>query len=143
MTDVHVLLVEDNPLDVTMIKRALKLGGLRHEPLVVSDGGQAIAMLTCQNYSRDVPLPDLVVLDLNLIKVDGDEVLRFIRETPALDRVSVAIVSSAGADVTRLRHADADCCFTKPSDYRAFEKLGREILFCYEKSKRRHNGPGY
>lgn len=137
MTLPRILIVEDNPVDVRMIKRALKAGGLIDEPLVVNDGAPAISLLSREKEYASVPLPDLVVLDLNLITVDGAAVLRFIRETPALDKVSVAILSSTPQDAVRANHAQADCYFVKPSDLTAFESLGKKILDCYQLSRHR------
>jgi two-component system response regulator len=122
-----------------MIKRALKLGGLPEEPHVVNDGAPAIALLAREKAYEHIPLPDLVLLDLNLITVDGAQVLHYIRESPALNNVSVAILSSTPSDVARASHAQADCYFVKPSDLAAFEKLGKQILDCYQRSRHRHN----
>jgi CheY-like chemotaxis protein len=133
----RILVVEDNPIDVRMIKRALKLGGLIDEPHVVNDGAPAIALLSRHADYEHVPLPDLVLLDLNLITVDGAQVLRFIRQTPALDNVSVAILSSTPQDAAHKSHAQADCYFVKPSDLGAFETLGKKILDCYQNSRHR------
>lgn len=137
MTLPRILVVEDNPIDVRMIKRALKLGGLVDEPHVVNDGAPAIALLARDKAYEHIPLPDLVLLDLNLITVDGGQVLRFIRETPALAQISVVILSSTPQDAARASHAQADCYFTKPSDLETFEKIGKQILECYQRSKRR------
>lgn len=133
----RVLVVEDNPIDVRMIKRALRIGGLQEEPYVINDGAPAIALLSREKGYEHVPLPDLVVLDLNLITVDGAQVLRFIRDSPKLEHVAVAILSSTPSDVARSQHAQADCYFVKPSDLDSFEKLGKQILDCYQKATHR------
>ncbi len=127
----RVLVVEDNPIDAAMIKRALKLGGLIQDPVVVNDGAPAIALLKREAEYANSPRPDLIVLDLNLITVDGGEVLNFVRRTPDLKAISVAILSSTPTDVCRANYAEADCYFTKPSDLLTFERIGREILDCY------------
>ncbi len=140
MSSPRVLLVEDNPIDARMIKRALKIGGLFEEPHVVNDGAPAIALLARDEAYRHIPLPDLVLLDLNLIRVDGDQVLRYIRQTPELEQVCVAILSSTSPDDVRsLEAAEAqpDGFFMKPSDLVAYESLGSQILACYQNSKRR------
>lgn len=139
MKSPRILVVEDNPIDVRMIKRALKLGGLTEEPHVVNDGAPAISLLAREKPYENIPLPDLVLLDLNLVTVHGATVLRYIRESPQLKNVAVAILSSSPKDVTRSCGADADCYFVKPSDLDAFERLGRQILDCYEKARFRHN----
>ena len=137
MTPPRILLVEDNPIDVKMIKRALKLGGITEEPHVMNDGAPAIALLSRQKDYEEIPLPNLVVLDLNLITVDGGEVLSFIRQTSALDHVTVIILSSTPSDVVRKSHSQADCYFVKPFDLASFEILGRQILDCYSRSGRK------
>ena len=137
MTLPRVLLVEDNPIDVRMIKRALKIGGLVDEPDVVNDGAPAIALLAREKAYEHIPLPDLVLLDLNLIVVDGEEVLRYIRGNPALNHLSVVILSSSPRRTARFGNVEADCYLVKPVDLDAFEKIGKEILDCYYRSKHR------
>ena len=139
MTNPRILVVEDNPIDARMIKRALKLGGLTEEPHVVNDGAPAISLLAREKGYEHIPLPDLVLLDLNLLTIDGATVLRYIRDTPALENLAVAILSSSPEDVMRNCAARADCYFVKPSDLDAFEKLGKQILDCYRKACRRHS----
>jgi two-component system response regulator len=117
-----------------MIKRALKIGGLIDEPHVVMDGAPAIALLRRERAYQHVPLPDLVLLDLNLVTVDGAEVLEFIRATPELANLTVAILSSTPHDVSRAKAVSADCYFVKPTELGAFERLGRQILDCYARS---------
>jgi len=133
----RILLVEDNPLDVKMIKRSLKLGGCPDEPQVVNDGAPAIALLSRGTAQEAVPLPDLVLLDMNLMTVDGGEVLSYIRASPALRQLSVMILSSNPKDASYKVHNQADCYFVKPSDLASFDRLGTQILDSYRETKER------
>ena len=76
-------------------------------------------------------LPDLVILDLNLRKVDGPEVLSFIRNTPELRSLRVIVVSSSPEDVMKSSAAEADCYIEKPNDVVSFQNLGNRIRSFY------------
>jgi CheY-like chemotaxis protein len=130
-TEINVLIVEDNPIDVRMIKMALKEGGFGKEPTVVDDGLPALALLRRDEDYADYPHPDLVILDLNLKRVDGPEVLAHIRQTANLRNLCVAILSSSPADVMFSRAAAANGYFTKPNDLNGLRALGSEIMDCY------------
>lgn len=94
MKIVRVWIVEDNSADAFLIELALRRTGLLVEKLVVSDGEAAIRNVrACQAGS--IPPPDILILDLNLPKFDGVEILRALRETPSFDGVSIAVFSSA------------------------------------------------
>ena len=122
-----VLVIEDNPMDAYMIKLALKRGGFSGEPLVVEDGEPALALLRRDTpYEREV-LPDLVILDLNLKRVDGPEVLSYIRETESLKHLSVVVLSSSPEDVMRSKAAEADGYFEKPADIDEYFAVGKVI----------------
>jgi CheY-like chemotaxis protein len=126
-----ILLVEDNPVDVLMMKRALKNGGFKNQPIVLDDGEPALAFLAQQGRYEDMELPDLVILDLNLRKVDGPEVLSFIRNTPELRSLRVIVVSSSPEDVMKSSAAEADCYIEKPNDVVSFQNLGNRIRSFY------------
>lgn len=130
-----ILIVEDNPLDVQIIKMALKHGGVSREATVVDDGGPAIALLERAQEEHEL-LPGLVILDLNLKQVDGPKVLMHIRQSEGLRSLCVAVLSSSPLDVMQERAAKADCYFTKPGNLDAFLDLGREIIGCYSNRKR-------
>lgn len=127
----RILLVEDNPLDVLMIKRALKNGGFTNLPTVVDDGEPALAFLKQEGIFAGVLLPDLVILDLNLRKIDGPEVLSYIRTTPALVGLQVIVLSSSPEDVMRSAAAGADFYLEKPIDANSFQNLGNRIRGFY------------
>jgi chemotaxis family two-component system response regulator Rcp1 len=122
-----ILLVEDNPIDVLMIKRALKNGGFQKQPIVLDDGGPAIEFLGRCGEFVAATLPDLVILDLNLRCVDGPEVLSFIRANPELLALRVIVLSSSPQEVMKTSAAKADCYFEKPIDVASFQKLGESI----------------
>ena len=127
-----ILLVEDNPVDVLMMKRALKNGGFKNQPIVLDDGEPAMAFLTHQGTYAGMELPDLVILDLNLRKVDGPEVLSYIRNTPELRNLRVIVVSSSPEDIMKSSAADADCYIEKPIDAASFQNLGNRIRSFYQ-----------
>lgn len=132
----NVLVVEDNPLDVRLIKLALEQGGLTKAPTVLDDGGPALALLRREKEYEGHPIPDLIILDLNLKRVDGAEVLAFVRRTEKLCDICVAILSSSPADILSQRVAEANCYFSKPSDIESYTELGKELLNCYQRNLR-------
>ena len=135
-SEVNVLLVEDNPIDVRLTKLALKNGGFTKDPVVVDDGKPALALLSQERPDENLPFPDLVILDLNLKRVDGPEVLAFIRQTPALANLCVVILSSSPTDVMIHRAIHANGYFSKPADLDTYIGLGRQLMICFL----RHSG---
>jgi CheY-like chemotaxis protein len=133
-TNLNILVVEDNPIDAKLILMALKQAGVTRAPEVVDDGIPALALLRGDGQYQGRILPDMVILDLNLKRVDGPEVLAYIRETPHLSGLCVAILSSSPSDVMIKRAAQANCYFTKPSDLSQFLSLGKNLLNCYSNS---------
>ena len=136
----RVLIVEDNPVDVHLVRLALEE---EHtwptESVVTADGEKAIDFLLRQGSFANAEPPHLVILDLNLPKRDGTEVLQVIRTTDSLQNLAVAILSSSPKDLIRSKvhsaNVEANCYFTKPVDADAFLALGRAIRRCYEKSR--------
>lgn len=127
----HILIVEDNPLDAELTRWSLTEAGYKGEPVVVSDGLEALAVLKHEAPFESYPYPDLVILDLNLRLMDGPEVLQFIRETPSLDKIRVAILSSAPEYVMRSKAAKADWYFSKSSSLDAYALIGQKLLANY------------
>jgi two-component system, chemotaxis family, response regulator Rcp1 len=119
---INILLVEDNPGDVRLTVEALKEGRVRNQLSVVSDGVEALAFLRNQGQYSDAPRPDLMLLDLNLPKKDGREVLAEIKADPALRRIPVVVLttSEAEADVLKSYALHANCYITKPVDLEQF-----------------------
>jgi len=113
---IEILLVEENPGDVRLTMEALRGGRVRNNIHVVEDGVQAIDFLRRQGDYGGVPRPDLILLDLNLPKKDGREVLAEVKQDPALKRIPVVILTSSAAEQDILRAYDlaANCYITKP-----------------------------
>ncbi|HEY7305152.1 MAG TPA: response regulator [Bryobacteraceae bacterium] len=134
---IRVLIVEDNPVDLYFIQEALRAGEMHHEQIAVDDGEPALRLLRQEAPYQNEPPPDLVILDLNLRRVDGREVLSYIRGSRALRETPVAIVSSSPADVVHAEELGADCYIRKPSNLEAFLGIGKTIWDCYlEKGER-------
>ncbi len=120
----RILLAEDNPGDVLLFKESLKGRNFKFELLVARDGQQAIAMV------RDVvsggPRPSLIVLDVNLPKHSGSEVLRHIRSEPTLAAIPVMMLTSSSSpnDQATAEKLGASLYLQKPSDLEALQRLG-------------------
>ena len=133
MNLLHILLAEDNAGDIFLVQRALEEHGISHELHVVRDGAEALDFIACMGKPGGVPRPDLVLLDLNLPKADGSEVLFEFRKHPECVETPVIVVSSSDAEKDRVRMAELGVAhyFRKPSDFDAFLKLGavvREVI---------------
>lgn len=115
---VEILLVEDNPGDVRLMQEALREGKLSNNLSVVGDGEQAIAFLKREREFAAAPRPDLIILDLNLPKKDGRQVLEEIKADDSLKRIPVLIMSSSKAEQDIIRSYDlhANCYIVKPGD---------------------------
>jgi len=126
---VEFLLAEDNPGDVRLTKEALRESKIRNNLNVVPDGVEAMAFLRREGKYADAPTPDVVLLDLNLPKKDGREVLAEIKSDPLLKRIPVVIITSSEAEQDILRTYDlhANCYVTKPVDLDQFIKVIQSI----------------
>ena len=126
---IEILLVEDNPGDVRLTQEAFKEGKVRNKLHVVEDGVEALAFLFQEGEYAEVPRPDLILLDLNLPRKNGREVLAEIKEHPNLRRIPVVIltVSQAEEDVLRTYDLHANCYVTKPVDLEQFIKVVASI----------------
>jgi CheY-like chemotaxis protein len=125
MDSIEVLLVEDNEGDVRLTREALKEGKLFVHLNVVQDGIEAIAFLRRQGVYAEAALPDLILLDLNLPKKDGREVLQEIKADPVLMHIPVVVLttSAAESDVLTTYGLHANCYITKPVDMEQFIKV--------------------
>lgn len=112
----HVLLVEDNEADVRLTVEALRDAKVANTLTVVNDGVEALAHLRREEEHADAARPDIVILDLNLPRLDGKEVLAAIKSDPDLRRIPVAVLttSTAEADILRSYDLGANCYLTKP-----------------------------
>lgn len=126
---VEILLVEDNPGDVRLTQEAFKEAKVRNNLYVAGDGVEALAFLRQQGLHRSAPRPDLILLDLNLPRKDGREVLAEIKADDNLRRIPVVILttSSAEEDILRTYDLHANCYITKPVDLDQFVKVVQSI----------------
>lgn len=125
---IEILLVEDNRGDVFMTKRALKSGKVLHNLHVANDGEAALAFLHDVEYGQ-APRPDLIVLDLNLPKVNGREVLEKIKSNDALASIPVVVLTTSKSeeDILRSYELHANSFITKPVDWQQFVNVIRFI----------------
>jgi chemotaxis family two-component system response regulator Rcp1 len=127
---IEVLLVEDNPGDVRLTVEALKESKMRHNNMnVVGDGVEALAFLRREGKYADAPRPDIILLDLNLPKKGGHEVLAEIKADEQLKRIPVVILTASEAeqDITRAYGLHADCYITKSFDLDQFVMVVKSI----------------
>ena len=126
---IRILLVEDNPGDVRLTIEALKDGRVDNPLDAVKDGVEALAYLRQEGEYASKPRPDLILLDLNLPRMDGREVLAAIKEDPQLRRIPVVVLTTSRAeeDVLRTYHLHANCFITKPVDLDQFVAVVRGI----------------
>lgn len=126
---IDILLVEDNPGDVRLTTEALKEDKLHNNLHVVKDGIEAMAFLRQEGEYADKPRPDLILLDLNLPKKTGREVLEEIKADESLRRIPVVILTTSQAEEDILQTYDlhANCYITKPVNLEQFIKVIRSI----------------
>ena len=126
---VRILLVEDSPSDVAMTRAALMEGRIANELSVVGDGEKALAFLRRQGHYVNAPRPDLILLDLNLPKMDGREVLEELKQDLVLKVIPIVVLSTsaAEADVQRCYETHANSYVIKPIGVDAFLDAVRGI----------------
>ena len=126
---VEILLVEDNPGDVRLTREALREGKVRNNLAVAADGVEAIAYLRKEGEHAKAVRPDLILLDLNLPRKDGREVLAEIKADPALRHIPVVVLTSSQAeeDIVRAYDLHANCYVTKPVDLDQFIRVVESI----------------
>ncbi len=126
---VDILLVEDNPGDVLLTREALKDMKMKNNLYVVHDGVEAMDFLHQHAPFRDVPRPDIILLDLNLPRKDGREVLAEIKADEVLRRIPVVILTTSDdeRDVLASYNLHANCYITKPVDMRRFIEIVKNI----------------
>ncbi len=129
MKPVNVLLVEDSPTDVLITREALEEAKLLTELHVVEDGVEAIAFLRREGKYAGMPRPDLIILDLNLPRKDGREVLAEIKcdENLKIIPVVVMTISQAEEDILKAYGLHANCYITKPVHFESFVKVVHAI----------------
>ncbi len=129
----QILLAEDNPGDILLVQEALQEHHIEHELHVVEDGAKALAYLAQVGKTGEAPCPDILLLDLNLPKIDGTQVLAEFRKHPECVRMPVIVITSSGAQRDRARVSEFGVAryFKKPSDFDEFLRLGaivREVV---------------
>jgi len=125
----EVLLVEDSPGDLRLTREAFKDAKVLINLHVASDGTEAMAFLKREGGHTNAPRPDLILLDLNLPKKDGREVLGEIKESPTLKSIPVVILttSASDADILKSYLLHANCYITKPVDLKGFLNVVKSI----------------
>ncbi|MBI4213388.1 MAG: response regulator [Chloroflexi bacterium] len=126
---VEILLIEDNPGDVRLTEEGLREGKIRNHLSVAADGIEAMAFLRRQGRHAGAPRPDLILLDLNLPRKNGREVLGEIKSDPDLRRIPVVVLTTSSADQDIMASYDlaANCYVTKPVDFDAFVEVVKSI----------------
>lgn len=125
----EILLVEDNPADIRLTQEVFSEIGLPHRVHVARDGEEALAMLRRQGPHSNLGEPDLVLLDLNLPRKDGREVLAEAKSDPRLSHIPIVVLSTSRAerDVLSCYRLHANCYLQKPVDFEAFATLIRGL----------------
>ena len=129
MQEIHILLVDDNEGDVLLTKEALEEAKIVNRISVAYDGMEALRFLKKEPPFRDQETPDLILLDINLPKMDGTEVLGIIKSDPVLKRIPVIMLttSSSEKDIMTSYNNYANCYITKPVDLERFMDVVRTI----------------
>ena len=126
---IEILLVEDSPGDVRLTKESLGEAKVRNNMIVAGDGVEAMACLRREGQYADAPRPDLILLDLNLPRMNGFEVLDAIKEDPCLKRIPVVVLTTSQAeqDIIRSYNLHANAYVNKPVDLEQFIRVIKSI----------------
>lgn len=127
--EVHILLVEDDPGDVLMTQEAFEYHRIRNPLHIVTDGAAALRFLRREGEHTGAPRPGLILLDLNLPRVNGREVLAEIKFDEQLRRIPVVVLTTSQAeeDIVRSYNLHANAYITKPVDFTRFMNVIRQI----------------
>jgi CheY-like chemotaxis protein len=125
----YILLVEDNPGDVRLTREALKESKLYHELFVTYDGEEALDFLHQNGRFSDLPIPDIILLDLNIPKKNGREVLEEIKNDPKIKHIPVVILTTSEAeeDIIKSYELHANCYIKKPVEFDKFFDMIKKI----------------
>ena len=128
-TQIQVLLVEDSPGDARLTQEAFRTAGNTMRLHIVSDGVEAMAFLRREGVHADAPRPDLILLDLNLPKMDGRQVLAQVKEDADLKLIPTVILTTSNSDedISKSYELQANCYLSKPVQLEAFDDLVRSI----------------
>jgi len=126
---IEILLAEDNPGDVELTRESFEEAKVANNLHVTEDGAKALSFLKKQGDYADKPRPDVILLDLNLPKVTGHEILEFIKEDDSLKRIPVVILTSSEAeeDIVKSYNLHANSYITKPVDLDKFLKVVKTV----------------
>ncbi len=126
---VEILLVEDNPGDIRLTREALRDSKMHNRLSVVEDGVEAMRFLRREEEYSNAPRPDIVLLDLNLPRKDGREVLADMKNDPILRRIPVVVLTTSDdeRDIIRSYDLHANCYITKPVDLQRFIEIVKTI----------------
>ena len=126
---IEILIIEDNPGDVDLAREALENSKVHNVLHVVGDGEAAMAFLRCEAKYADAPRPDLILLDLNLPKKNGHEVLAEVKSDENLKSIPVVILTTSKEeeDILKSYNLHANCYITKPIDLNQFNKVVHTI----------------
>ncbi len=129
MRPIEVLLVEDSPADIRLTQEAMKESKFIVNMNIAHDGVEAMEYLRKQNQHADKPRPDLILLDLNMPKMDGREVLKAVKQDPALCSIPIVIltISNAEEDILMTYEHHANCYIRKPLDLNQFIEIVKKI----------------
>lgn len=129
MRPIEILLVEDNPGDVRLTREALRGGKVQSTLHVAADGVEALAFLRQEGAHRGAPRPDIILLDLNLPRKNGREVLAEVKSDPGLRQIPVVVLTTSmdEQDVMTAYEYHANCYITKPPDLEQFLAVVRSI----------------
>lgn len=129
--EAQIVLIEDNPGDVRLLEEAFRDGQINNQLHLITDGQAALDFIHRRDEYEDTPRPDIVLLDLNLPRVDGEDVLHEIKHQPELDDVPVIVLSGVDEDLIESRDldhdADEDAVIEKPVDPDEFLNVIREF----------------
>ena len=126
---IELLLVEDSEPDVRLTIEALREAKVKNRLWVVEDGVEALAFLRREGRHSDAPRPDLILLDLNLPRKDGRQVLKEVKNDDSLKRIPVVVLTTSKSeeDVLRAYNLHANCYITKPVDFTRFMEVVKSI----------------
>ena len=126
---VDILLAEDNPNDIELTKRAFEKGKITNTLHVVNDGIEAMAFLRQEGDYADAPRPDIILLDLEMPRKDGKEVLAELESDPELTQIPVVVLTSSEAerDIVESYKHSANAYLNKPVGYQEFQEIVRQI----------------
>jgi two-component system, chemotaxis family, response regulator Rcp1 len=129
VSPLDILLVEDNPADVRLTMETLKEEKMYNNLHVVGDGEEALAFLRKEGKYSNAARPDLILLDLNLPKIDGRQVLKEIKSDDKLKTIPVVVltVSKSEEDIMKSYNSHANCYITKPVDLEQFSKVAKAV----------------